>query len=109
MVIAGICSTHGFWNGDGCPSCFKNEVDVFNTTKDQLYQFDGIQTFGKHTEVRGKDHWKKLLKQHGLIDDIKGVKEKPYKPTDRKFIAEEIKKELGEKGLYHKLVKRRKR
>ena len=107
------CKTCGWWDR----ICHCRELNLFNTTKDQLYQFDGFHAFGKHVEVRGKDHWKKLIKERGMTDDFdqkpispeKLVQDsRPFVPTDKRFIREQIFSELKERGLFHKLVKRRK-
>ena len=109
-----------------CKDCFSKRPSVrqgfdegFYTTKDRLYDFIDYKNFKKPTEVRGKGHWKKLLKQHGLTDDFDqtpkteeklrqdGQFHKRYEPAPRKFIAEQILGELQQKGLYNKLIKRR--
>ena len=94
--------------------CHCKELVLFNTTKDKLYEFIDNKNFRQPTEVHGKDHWKRLLKQHGLIDDVdikkQGELKTPmdsFKTTDRKFIRDEILKELQQKGLRDKLIRRR--
>ena len=106
------------YNGETlCQNCFSKHRSIkqklglselgFNTSRDKLYEFIDNKNFRVPTEVRSKRHWQKLLKQHGLIDDIKGVKENLPKSIDRRFIANEINQELQEKGLRNKLIKRR--
>lgn len=108
MTIAGICPKHGFWNGNSCPHCEELTLqDVFNTPKDKLYEFTDYTNFKHPVEVHGKRHWQSLLKQNGLIDDVKGTKENIPPTIDRKFIAHEINNELQEKWLRDKLIKRR--
>lgn len=115
------------YNGDIlCQKCFSEKKSLrqrlnltglgFNTTKDKLYEFIDNKNFRQPTEVRSKGHWKKLLKQHGLTDDFDQKPKRPedlrtpmqdFKPTDKRFIRDEILKELQEKGLRHKLIRRR--
>ncbi len=107
-----------------CKECFgkrpsprSNDLDFsFTTTRDKLYEFTDYKNFKTPVEVHGKRHWKSLLKQNGLVDDFDQKPKSPedlknhfsgWKPTDKKFVANEILKELHDKGLYHKLVKRR--
>ncbi len=108
-----ICETCGWWDR----LCHCKELELFNTTKDKLYEFVDNKNFKTPVEVHGKGHWKKLLKQHGLIDDfdqkpkteeqLRKQNQNKYETVSKKFIAEQISKELHEKGLYHKLLKGR--
>lgn len=120
-----IYNVRYLYNGDTlCQKCFADKKSIkqrlgisdlgFNTTKDKLYEFIDNKNFRQPTEVRSKGHWKRLLKQHGLIDDVDIKKPNElkvpcddYKPLDRKFIRDEILRELQEKNLRHKLIKRR--
>ena len=109
-----------------CQACFAKQPSIrqkldtgglgFNTTRDKLYEFTDDRNFRHPVEIRGKGHWKRLLKQHGLTDDFQQKPKRPenlkspsedFKPTDRKFIRDQILKELQEKGLRDKLIRRR--
>ncbi len=105
-----ICPKCNWWER----ICHCKELELFNTTKDRLYNFTDYKNFKTPTEIHGKDHWKKVLKEHGLTDDFdqrpptqEELQPKKYEPVSRKFIADQISKELYDKGLYHKLVKKR--
>jgi len=106
-----------------CQACFAKQPTLrqrlgitdfgFNTTKDKLFEFDGISTFGKHIQITSKGQWKRELKKRGLTDDVDYKKPNELKQTyeekkiDRKFIRNEILRELQEKGLRDKLIRRR--
>lgn len=109
-----ICQQCGWWDR----LCHCKDLVLFSTTKDKLYHFNHQFSINeKPVEIRGKDHWQKELKKRRLIDDFtqsyKGQikelhnKKDDYKPLDRKFIANEINRELQEKGLRDKVFKRR--
>lgn len=114
------------YNGETlCQNCFSNKKSLrqrlgisdfnFNTTKDRLYNFLDTNTFKKPVQVTGKGHWKRLLKENGLTDDFEQRPKKAnelkkpfddYKPVGKEFIRNEIARELQEKGLRHKLIRR---
>lgn len=104
-----ICDKCGWWDR----LCHCKELNLFNTPKDKLYEFIDYKNFKQPTEVRSKGHWKKLLKQRGLIDDVDFKKPNELKQSyseehiDKKFIRNEILRELQEKGLRDKLIRRR--
>ena len=113
------------YNGDTlCQKCFSEKKSItqrlglsglgFNTTKDKLFEFIDNKNFRQPTEIRSKGHWRKLLKQLGLTDDVDIKKTNElktpmdnFKTTDRRFIRDEILKELQNKGLRDKLIRRR--
>lgn len=104
MRISGICPKHGYYQGSECSKCFKQFESSFYTSKDKLWDFIDYKSTGKPVEIRSKGQWKRHLKQHGLTDDMSTtVKEQPYKPTDRRWIADQINRELQEKGLRNKV------
>ena len=82
-----------------CPECGSLGRRVFSIpsiAKDQLYHFTDTNTFSRPVHVRGKDHWKKLLKEHAhpvygrLHDDVSQSKplEIKHKKPDRAKIKE---------------------
>lgn len=103
-----------------CSSCFANRpsvkksgIGIFNTSKDKLWEFKE-EFKGRQYEIRTKGQWKRFMKERGLHDDVKQSPRKKddfikneYKPVPRKEIAECMLQELHDKGLYHKLIKRR--
>ncbi len=97
------CNVCGWWDR----ICHCKDLDLFNTPKDKLYEFIDYKNFRQPIEVHGKRHWNSLLKQHGLIDDVKGIKDPEQKLVGREFIKDQMLSELHDKGLYHKLIKRR--
>lgn len=105
-----------------CSVCFSAQPSVglkrglgFNTNRDKLWEFVDNKTFRKPVFIHSKRQWQRLLKQHGLTDDfnqsyksmIREMKPKKYEPVKREFIAKQISEELYSKGLYDKLIKRR--
>ena len=95
-----------------------NDGVTFNTTKDKLYHFTHqFSPAEKPIEIRGKDHWEKEIKKRGLIDDFTQDHKKYLKEMEKRknpdprisheFIVDQISRELKSKGLYNKLVKRR--
>ena len=118
-TVAGICNTHGFYTGEFCVECELNpKEDVFYTSKDKLWEFT-VRDGEKEIPIATKGQWKRYMKERGLNDDtpkyrgLDGVMQaqekfkNSYKPVDRRFIKNEILKELHEKGLTNKLLKRR--
>lgn len=114
------------YNGDMlCQQCFSERKSIsqrsgvggFNTTRDKLYHFTHQFSLNeKPVEIRGKDHWRKEIKSRGLTDDFEQKPRRPenlkshaegYEPVGREFIRDEILKELQEKGLRHKLFRRK--
>jgi hypothetical protein len=109
-----ICKSCGWWER----ICHCQGAGVFNTTKDKLYHFTHQFSLQEQPlEIRGKDHWQKEIKKRGLSDDFtqdyqRHVKEisrrkDSYQTAGKAFIRDQITSELREKGLYHKLLKRR--
>ena len=108
-----ICEKCGWWDR----LCHCKDLTIFNTTKDKLYHFDHQFSINeKPVEIRGKDHWQKELRKRGLVDDftqsysgqmreLRNRKEEKQK-IDRKFVSNEILRELQEKGLRDKLIRR---
>lgn len=103
------CKRCGWWK----QFCHCDNGNGFYTTKDRLYYFTDYNTFGKPVVVHGKDHWNRLIKQHGLHDDHKQAHRQPQDfvkqkttPYKRKEIAGDIWKELKEKGLNDKIRRR---
>jgi len=84
----------------------------FNTTKDKLFDFVDNKNFRKPVEIRSKGQWKRELKKHGLTDDVDFKKPNELKQQydtpkiSKEFIKDEILKELQEKGLRDKLIRR---
>ncbi len=76
---------------------------VFNETKD--YQFTAPPgRFGKTgVEVRGRDHYKKLMKEHGLADaslkECISVKPKKDDGFKRKQAVGKVMKKIKDEGL----------
>ena len=112
------------YNGETlCQKCFSEQKSIkqrlgiselgFNTTRDKLFEFIDNNNFRQPIEIKSKGHWKRLLKQHGLTDDVDYKKPNELrqvyeeKKLDRRFIAHEINRELQERGLRNKLFKRR--
>ncbi len=98
-----VCIKCGWWER----ICHCGELSLFNSPKDRLYEFTDYKNFKHPVEVHGKKHWKALLKANGLTDDVKGWKPTPPETIKKEWIAHEISTELQDKGLYHKLLKRR--
>lgn len=106
-----------------CRSCFGKRPSLrqrlgitdfgFNTTKDKLFDFVDNKNFRKPVEIRTKGQWNRELKKHGLTDDVDYKKPNDLKmqkdppKIDREFIKDEISRELQEKGLNGKLLRRK--
>ena len=96
------CIKHPNWDADKCVWCHPEKKErAFFTTKDKLYHFIDRRTFDKPIEIRGKDHWKKELKNYNKKLKDKGY---PYgeltddkvKPRKPKFDRDGMKKTIGE-------------
>ncbi len=109
-----ICPKCKWWD----KICHCRELgSLFTTTKDKLYHFNHqFSPNEQPMEIRGKDHWKRELKSRGLTDDFeqkpKNIRDlktpmQDFKTTDPKFVRNEILRELHEKGLRGKLLRRR--
>ena len=127
------CGGEGLYKHNGdlyCIECYQKIPSLrsrlgldfasdFHTTKDKLYDFIDYKNFGKPVEIRSKGQWNRELKKRGLTDDftqspakhMKEVMDKKdkdnYKTMDKKWVAEQIHRELKEKGLHDKVFKRR--
>ena len=97
------CTKCGYWT----PLC-KCNGNGFNTPKDKLFEFTTYH-LGKRFEIRDKKQWKKFMRKHGLNDDVDKMDfsqrdKRPYKPIDKKFVAEKMMEKLQSDGTYHRLV-----
>ena len=45
-------------------------TELFNTSRDKLWEFTSIHVTGKPVEIRGKKQWKKFLKENNKHDDV---------------------------------------
>lgn len=106
-----ICKVCGWWDR----ICHCKDLELFNLTKDKLFHFTDYNTFSKPVDIRGKDHFDKLCKQEGLTwrnikqarRTEKDFRQEKYEPVPRKQIADMIHRELKDRGLHGKLLKRR--
>lgn len=69
----------------------ENDIGIFNTNKDRLYDFVDVHTTGKPIRFTSKRQWKNHLKARGLSDDIPQGKVNGIKERKRESLKEPLK------------------
>jgi hypothetical protein len=103
------CPKCGWWKR----FCHCGELNIPYTSKDRMWNFFS-DSLG--IKIESKQQWKREMKLRGCHDDVKirkpdeiraSFNKNRFTPTPREEIKKEIWRELKDKGLNDKLVRRK--